>query len=127
MQGRPTTTGWNDIHFRDCLIRDCSQAFEIWCQGAKPGVGFKRCSFTGCRSSNVGGGWGALSRPNRSVATPLLVYRMETDTVDIEISGNTFENMPYGLIFALNGVENLPPGYRIDGNIVKEKKGCSCR
>jgi hypothetical protein len=68
---------------------------------------------------NVGGGWGAQTRPNRIVATPLLVYKMETDTVDVAVSGNIFENMPNGLIFVLDGKESLSRGYRIFDNIVK--------
>ena len=119
MQGIPDTMGWNDIHMRDCLVMDSSQAFEIWCKGAPPGVGFRRCSFTGNRTVNVGGGWGALTRPNRQTATPLLIYSLETDTVDITVTGNTFENMSHGLIFKLGGVETIPPGYRIYGNAVK--------
>ena len=119
MQGVPSVTGWNDIHMRSCHIENSSQAFEIWCQRAKPGMGFSRCSFTGNRVMNVGGGWGARTRPNRIVATPLLVYKMETDTVDVTVSGNSFEGMPNGLMFVLNGKESLSPGYRILDNIVK--------
>lgn len=119
MQGVPTSTGWNDIHFRRCRIENSSQAFEIWCKGAKPGMGFSRCSFTDSRTFNVGGGWGALSRPNRIVATPLLVYRMETDTVDITVTWNVFEKMPNGLMFVLDGAEKLSPGYRIHDNAVR--------
>ena len=119
MQGVPSATGWNDIHMRDCLVADSTQAFEIWCQNAPPGVGFKRCSFTGNRTVNVGGGWGALTRPNRQTATPLLIYFMETDTVDITVTGNTFENMSRGLIFNLGGADKIPPGYRIYGNTIK--------
>lgn len=119
MQGVPSVTGWNDIHVRNCHIENSSQAFEIWCRGAKPGMGFLRCSFTGNRVVNVGGGWGAETRPNRITATPLLVYKMETDTVDIVVSGNSFESMPNGLMFVLGGMESLSPGYRISDNIIK--------
>ena len=94
MKGVPSVTGWNDIHMHNCRIEKSSPAFEIWCRGAKPGMGFLRCSFTGNRVVNVGGGWGAETRPNRITATPLLIYKMETDTVDIAVSGRSFENMP---------------------------------
>ena len=100
---------------------DCSQAFEIWCRGAPPGVGFKRCSFTGNRTVNVGGGWGAITRPNRQAATPLLVYTMETDTVDIEVTGNVFENVRRGLIYKSGGLGALPSGYRVHDNVVRRR------
>ena len=111
--------GWRDVHCRDCTMTDCTQAFEVWCQRAPKGVGFERCSFTGNRTLRVGGGWGALVRPKREVATPLLIYRMDTDTVDITVTGNTFENMPRGLVFNRGGVAKIPPGYHIYGNTVK--------
>ena len=119
MQGMPTTIGWSDIHMRDCIVTDSTQAFEIWCKDAKPGVGFARCSFTGNRVVNVGGGWGAVVRPNRQTATPLLVYTTDTDTVDIVVTKNVFENAPRGLIFKSGGIDTLPAGYRIYGNTVK--------
>ncbi len=119
MQGVPFETGFKDIHMRDCLVENCTQAFEIWCRRASPGVGFVRCSFTGNRVVNVGGGWGALARPNRQVATPLLVYAMETDTVDIDVTGNVFENAPHGLLYKRGGVETMPRGYRIYSNTVR--------
>ncbi len=122
MQGVPSLTGWDDIHFRDCTMTDCTQAFEIWCRGAPKGKGFKRCSFTGNRTLRVGGGWGPLVRPKREVSTPLLVYSMDTDTVDIDISGNTFEVMPYGLIYCKDGPDKLPAGYRVHDNVCKEMK-----
>lgn len=80
-------------------------------------MGFTRCSFTDNHAINVGGGWGALTRPNRKVATPILLYRVDTDTVDITVTRNVFENVPNGLVFCLE--EELPPGYRIFGNTVK--------
>lgn len=118
MQGYPKK-GWSDVCCRNCTMTDCTQAFEVWCQRAPKGVGFKRCSFTGNRTLRVGGGWGALVRTKREVATPLLIYRMDTDTIDIKVTGNTFENMPRGLIFNRGGVNKIPNGYRIYDNIVK--------
>ena len=117
MQGAPQVIGWSDIHMRNCVVRDSSQAFEIWCRDVKPGIGFSRCSFADNRIVNVGGGWGALTRPNRATATPLLLYRVDTDTMDITVTRNVFENAPHGLIFSLSGV--APSGYRIFGNTVK--------
>ena len=118
MQGYPKK-GWRDIHCRDCTMTDCTQAFEIWCKRAPKGVGFERCSFAGNRTLRVGGGWGALVRPKRDVATPLLIYDMHTDTVDIAVTGNTFESVSRGLIFKSGGADKIPQGYRIYGNTVK--------
>lgn len=117
MQGLPTLTSWSDIHVRDCTMTDCTQAYEIWCKGAPKGIGFTRCSFTGNRTLRVGGGWGALVRPMRACATPLLVYAMETETVDIDVSGNTFEDAPRALVYKSGGLDKLPKGYRIHDNI----------
>ena len=123
MQGTPSTTSWSDIHVRNCIIRDSSQAFEVWCQNAPLGRGFERCSFTGNLTVNVGGGWGALTRPNRQTATPVLVYAMGTDTVDITVTGNVFENAPYGVLYKRGGEECLPAGFRMFSNTVRNATG----
>lgn len=117
MQGFPSVS-WSDVHVRDCYFTECSQAYELWCRNAPAGVGYERCSFTGNRCVNVGGGWGAETRPNRSVATPLLMYFMDTDTMDVDVSGNTFENCPRGVLFKLGGLDQVPAGYRMHDNSI---------
>jgi len=119
MQGFLKNASWSDVHCRNCTMMDCSQAFEIWCKGAPKGVGFERCSFTGNRTLRVGGGWGMLTRPMRACATPLLIYMVETDTVDIDVTGNAFEDAPHGLVYKSGGIGQLPKGYRIHDNICK--------
>ena len=123
MQGYPTLTSWSDIHVRDCTMTDCTQAFEVWCSKAPKGMGFERCSFTGNRTLRVGGGWGPVVRPVRACATPLLVYGMDTDTVDITVAGNTFEDAPYGLVFKSGGLDKMPAGYRIRDNVLRRVAG----
>lgn len=124
MQGLPGSS-WTDVHVRDCDIQDCSQAFEVWCKKAPEGVGFVDCSFSGNRISRVGGGWGALVRTNRSTTRPILVYDMETDTVDISVTGNRFERCAPELVFCLgrnpssvDGREPLPKGFKFCDNEV---------
>ncbi len=119
MQGYPTLTGWQDVHVRNCTMTDCTQAFEIWCGRAPKGMGFERCSFTGNRTLRVGGGWGAESRPNRQTATPLLMYGMGTDTVDIDVFGNMFEDAPRGVMYKSGGLDKVPAGYRVHDNVLK--------
>ena len=118
MQGFPKK-GWRNVRCRDCTMTDCSQAFEVWCRKAPKGAGFANCSFTGNRTLRVGGGWGEMVRPCRKAATPLLVYRMETDSVDIDVSGNVFEEAPHGLLHCRGGREKLPAGYRIEDNVLR--------
>jgi len=118
MQGYPTKS-WKDVHVRNCYFTNCAQAYELWCRGAPKGVGYERCTFQNNRCYNVGGGWGAETRPNRCVATPLLMYFMDTDTMDVDISGNVFEKNPNGVIYKLGGLDKLPKGYRVHDNIIK--------
>ena len=121
MQGYPKK-GWRNVHCRNCTMTDCTQAFEIWCAKAPKGVGYENCSFTGNRTLRVGGGWGEMVRPCRQAATPLLVYGLQTDTIDIDVSGNVFEAAPHGLVYhnAYDGKRpSLPDGYRIHDNVCK--------
>lgn len=117
MQGTPSVCSWRDIHFRNCRVEDSSQAFEIWCRNAAKGVGFERCSFVSNRVCRVGGGWGFETRDVRRAATPLLVYDMQTDTVDIDVSGNEFVDCTNGLLHARGG--RAPSGYRMTNNVVR--------
>jgi len=119
MQGYPTLTGWEDVHVRNCTMTDCTQAFEIWCSKAPKGMGFRRCSFTNNRTLRVGGGWAPVVRPMRACATPLLIYGMDTDTVDIDVTGNVFEDAPRGLVYQSGGADKIPAGYRVYDNICK--------
>ena len=125
MQGYPTLTSWSDVHVRGCTMEDCTQAFEVWCKNAPKGVGFERCSFSGNYTRRVGGGWGLLTRPARACAAPLLMYFMGTDTVDINIHGNIFEDAPRGVFYHTTygkGPDEIPAGYRIHDNIVLTNK-----
>ena len=121
MQGFPTLTSWSDVQVRDCGMEDCTQAFEIWRKNAPKGLGFERCSFTRNHTRRVGGGWGARVRPMRACAKPLLIYNLDTDTVDIDVTGNTFEEAPRGIIYKSGGLDKIPAGYRIHDNEVIAK------
>ena len=117
MQGLPSVCSWRDIHFRNCRVEDSSQAFEVWCQKAPKGIGFERCSFVSNTVCRVGGGWGFATRDVRRAGTPLLIYDMQTDTIDIDVSGNEFVNCTNGLLHVRSG--HVPSGYRVTDNVVR--------
>ena len=122
MQGPNPPRSWEDVHVRDCEMTRCTQAFEIWTTKCTPGIGMKGCSFVRNRCIDTGCCWGYDVRPNKDVSTPLLIYRMETDTCDILVEGNTFVNNRLGLIYKAGGIGCLPAGYIIKGNTIRNKE-----
>ena len=116
MQGPSPRRSWENIHMRDCEVSRCTQAFEIWTQKCRPGIGMKNCSFVRNRCVDTGYCWGYDTRPNKNVSAPLLLYLTETDVCDILVEGNTFNNNRQYLIFKHRGLGHLPDGYRVTGN-----------
>jgi hypothetical protein len=116
MQGPNPACSWENIHMRNCEIKHCTQAFEVWAMKCKQGIGFKNCSFTQNRCIDTGYSWGYIVRPNKMVAAPLLLYAMETDVCDILVKDNTFINNRLYLIYKSGGLGCLPDGYRVEEN-----------
>lgn len=118
MQGRSPSRSWEDTHVTDCTFRRCTQAFEIWATGCRPGIGLRRCSFQRNRCEDTGRGWAYEVRPDKGNATPLLMYAMGTDVCDVLVKDNVFVNSRGALIFKSGGLSALPETYRIEDNLV---------
>jgi len=118
MQGFTPSRSWHNVHVTECTFANCTQCFEIWTAKARPGIGMSGCSFSYNTCLDTARCWGYETRPNKGVSTPLLVYGMETDTVDITVTGNVFKNSRMGLIFVHGGLTALNEGYRIRGNTI---------
>jgi hypothetical protein len=93
MQGEVSgsNVSWTDIRFRNNLVENCNQTFEMWSKGTpSPGSGHIRCSFTDNLCIGAGYSWAAAIRPDKDgKGTHLLTYSMELPC-DVEITGNQF-------------------------------------
>ncbi len=118
MQGGSPERSWHNVHVTECAFSNCTQCCEIWTSKCRPGIGMSACSFSYNTCTDTGYSWGYDVRPDKSVSTPLLVYGMETDTVDLTVTGNTFTNSRLGLIYVSGGLGVLADGYSIRGNTV---------
>jgi len=118
MQGPKPARSWHNVHVVECEFKNCTQCCEIWCSKCRPGVGMSACSFSYNTCEDTAYCWGYETRPNKGVSTPLLVYGMETDTVDLTVTGNTFKNSRMGMIFVSGGLGVLSDGYDIRGNTI---------
>lgn len=121
LQGEVTEYGWENVHFRNNKVWNCSQAFEIWMQGGKGGM--KNCSFTGNVCIYSGYGWGCDARPNKTQASQLLIYHLTCPTLEMDISGNHIYDAPYSIIFKSDGPQAMPEGYNIHDNTIVRKEG----
>jgi len=118
MQGGRPARSWHNVRVTECVFSNCTQCCEIWTAKCRPGIGMTGCSFSYNTCVDTAWCWGYETRPNKGVSTPLLVYGMETDTVDLTVTGNTFRNSRLGLIFVAGGLGVLDDGYVIRGNTV---------
>lgn len=122
MQGN-NTESWENMYFRNNVIWNCTQAFEIWSGGKVPGTGFVNCHFEDNVCIDSGICWGYAARPNKSCATHLLIYHIDCDICDITVRGNVFSKSSEALLFKHLGVPAIPKDYKIFGNTIISNPG----
>jgi hypothetical protein len=129
MQGDNASFGWKNITFRNNVVWNCQQAFEIWASGVAEGAGFKNCVFEDNVCIDSGYCWGYDVRPNKNVSCHLLMYSLECSCCDVTVSGNTFYRARVSPIFKSKGPGNIPEDYRIVGNtfLVEPSSDIVCR
>ncbi len=123
MQGSNITRHWENMYFCNNEFWDCTQCFEIWSSGNDDKIGFVNCHFENNVCIDTGKGWGYAARPNKSVATPLLIYNIHTTVCDVNISGNIFANSHHATIFKSGGAKLVPQGYVIKNNTIIRPNG----
>ena len=124
IQGRPAT-GWSNIHFRNNIMWNCTQSFEIWMEVADPekDKGMMDCSFTDNVCINSGFGWGYEKRPDKDQSSHLLFYHYQSDKMKFDVTRNYFYNGRNASLFKTDGPAALPEGYKVYGNTFVRKKG----
>ena len=122
MQGNDITFGWRNITFKDNTVENCQQAFEIWAKDNIPGAGFINCAFIGNVCRDAGYCWSYDVRPEKRNASHLLMYDLAAPVIDIDISGNVFDNARQNPIFATSA-GHIPEGYAIKNNTFVMSEG----
>jgi parallel beta-helix repeat protein len=105
LQGDSKTTLFNNTTFKNNVISNNEQSFEVWVKNGGPG--FINCKFIDNDCSNAGYGWSHVYRPAKYVGVHLLSYVMACVNTDILIEGNTFYKAKSGLYFYFDS-ENAP-------------------
>ncbi len=123
LQGRVKDLPWKNIYFNNNRTWDCTQSLEIWSEGDDPEIGFENCHFENNVCLFSGDCWGYKARPDKSVATPLLIYQLHTDKVDYLIKGNLIAGSAFETIFKSGGSSEIPKSYRIVGNTIIRAEG----
>jgi hypothetical protein len=117
MQGSGVKKGWTNISFKNNVIWNCQQAFEIWSKGKFPDTGFKNCVFENNVCIDSGYCWGYDVRPNKDCSCHLLMYGLECPICDITIRNNTFYRARVTPIFKSGGPSFIPDSYIITDNV----------
>ena len=117
MQGNNVTRGWVNMTFRNNVIWNCQQGFEIWSGGELENTGFQNCVFENNVCIDTGYSWGYDVRGNKHCSAHLLIYDLECPLCDITVRNNTFCNVSVAPIFKSGGPANMPSDYKISGNL----------
>ena len=116
MQGDNATSGWVNITFRNNVIYDCQQAFEIWSMGKLPDTGFQNCLFEGNECIDSGYCWSYDVRPDKPCACHLLFYFIGCPLCDVTVRSNIFRSTRMHHIYNVYGISAMPEDYKIHGN-----------
>ena len=117
LQGNKATRGWVNITFRNNVIWNCQQAFEIWSGGELENTGFQNCVFENNVCLDSGFSWGHEVRANKQFSTHLLIYQLECPLCDVTVRNNTFYNARVAPIIKSYGPQQLPDDYKIINNL----------
>ena len=117
MQGNNVTRGWVNIIFRNNVMWNCQQSFEIWSNGELENTGFQRCIFENNVCIDSGYSWGHEVRANKQCSSHLLIYQVECPLCDVTVRNNTFYNARVSPIVKSGGPQEMPKDYKIIGNL----------
>ncbi|MBR5528180.1 MAG: hypothetical protein IKV97_04190 [Clostridia bacterium] len=123
MQGNAVVKNWENMYFRNNIMWNCVQFFEIWSSGDQPDTGFVNCFFENNVCINAGYCWGYDARPNKGVSTPLLIYGLQCPLCDITVRNNVFSGSRLATVFKSGGPAAIPSDYKIYNNTIIRPKG----
>lgn len=123
MQGTEVRKPWKNMWFRDNLMWNCQQCFEIWSSGTEPGTGFVDCHFENNTCIDSGYCWGYEVRPNKDCSSHLLLYGLQCPLCDIRIKGNRFINARVATIYKSGGFKEIPDDYILEDNVIVRPDG----
>ena len=116
MQGDCEEFGWRNITFRNNVVWNCQQCFEIWSSGKVEDTGFENCVFENNVCIDSGYCWGYEVRPNKDCSCHLLMYSLLCPRCDVTVRGNTFYRARVAPVFKSGGPGGIPDEYRIVDN-----------
>ena len=123
MQGKPVTTSWTNMRFRDNVMWNCQQCFEIWSDGDVPDTGFVDCVFERNVCLDSGYCWGYDVRPNKDCSSHLLIYGLGCPRCEIVVRNNVFKNARVATLYKSGGPKDVPATYDIRDNLIIIPKG----
>ena len=117
MQGDQVTRGWENMTFRNNVMWNCQQCFEIWSSGELADTGFQNCVFENNVCIDSGYCWGYDVRPNKLCSSHLLLYSIVCPLCDVTVRNNTFYSARVAPIYKSGGPAQMPEGYKIVDNL----------
>ena len=123
MQGTLVKVSWENMIFRNNIMRNNQQCFEIWSSGEEPDTGFVHCVFEKNICIDSGFCWGYAVRPNKDCSSHLLIYGLECPLCDITVRNNIFVHARTVTLYKSGGVAKMPKDYKIYDNPIIRPTG----
>ena len=123
MQGTLVKTSWENMFFRNNIMWNNQQCFEIWDRGTLPGTGFINCYFENNICIDSGYCWGYEVRPNKDCSSHLLIYELECPLCNITVRNNIFVHARTVTLYKSGGVAEMPKDYKIYDNLIIRPTG----
>ena len=124
MQGGNVTRNWNNMYFRNNVIWNCTQGFELWAttESTEP-VGYTNCYFENNAVIDCGYCWGYEARPNKGCSSHLMIYNIQVPLCDLTVRNNVFSRAQTSFMYKSGKVESFPKDCKIYDNIIIRHEG----
>lgn len=122
MQGNASNAIFENIFFKNNILRYNEQSLEIWITGGRSG--FKNCIISENKCYSAGYGWSHKVREDKNAGVHLLNYSWEVspEFSDLSINNNIFDGAIDGYIFMADKRTKDAPLFRAMGNKIYLKK-----
>ena len=124
IQGNRVVRNWDNMIFRNNVIWNCTQGFEIWASTEldEP-VGITNSYLENNVVVDCGYCWGYEARPNKGCSSHLMIYNIGVPLCDITIRNNVFTRAQTSFMYKSGKVTSFPKDCKIYDNVIVRHEG----
>jgi len=124
MQGSRVERNWDNMYFRNNVIWNCTQGFELWAttESTEP-VGYTNCYFENNAVFDCGYCWGYEARPNKGCSAHLMIYNIKVPLCDLTVRNNVFARAQSNFMYKSGKMDSFPKDCKIYDNVIIRHEG----